>query len=833
MVYKKYIKRGNKIYGPYSYKSIKKDGRVITEYLGKSKEKRKPIKNKKKLNKKYFFIAGICLIIALSFIFLVNLTLTGKVILQIGDVYYSGERLEGNVKLVLEQEEFIPASTRVIINNSGGEYEYLLSELVCDILTNGDFYIVGKNISGIGEGYGGGVNYPAVSFVLNIFSKSNVTEIISEVEESEIEEPEEAEEEEEIEEQEPVSNETEIPEINETTEEEIVNETVEEETEQVVNETEIEEEVEEEAEEELPTEEKVPPEEEPVTEEVPEEEPVEESSEEESEETSEEPSESSESSESSSESKGESSSGEGESSEEAPVTGNIIAGLFGGVSNFFLGLTGYAVSGTEVSGEVSVNEPFVYNLSEDQSAEIISSSQDIELVVLDNKVIVTTNYQEVGEKEILIDIGKLNIFAQQGELTISLIYDNIEIISVSEMINVLNETVVVNETVNETIVIDNMSINTVQYSAVINVPVKWKKNIKLDEPSSVKIELPKEAENITVYKLDGESEIEETEEAEEEEEIEEQEPVSNETEIPEINETAEEEIVNETVEELNETEQVVNETEIQETNETVEEETEEEVLNETEIQNETTEEEIVNKTEIEEESQEEVVNETIIEEETGETSEKQAKKEKVDDEKIKITAKIISGRISAELNLEKQSPIVNFFRKIFGFLTGRVIDIEETEEVIEVTIDENATEFDIEYETPAPMAIEKNASYGKEIVISSEIHYENVLAYTELPYEIEESKVKLYYYENGSRILAEFNGYYVVSNESSNLSIRKINETIEKMNKSVSENRSIIKEVNKSVEENVSIINNTNITNITESNISEDIMNIAFNIIQK
>jgi len=37
--YKKYIKRGGKIYGPYSYKSIKKEGKVITEYLGKAEKK--------------------------------------------------------------------------------------------------------------------------------------------------------------------------------------------------------------------------------------------------------------------------------------------------------------------------------------------------------------------------------------------------------------------------------------------------------------------------------------------------------------------------------------------------------------------------------------------------------------------------------------------------------------------------------------------------------------------------------------------------------------------------------------------------------------------------
>jgi len=41
MVYKKYIKRGGKIYGPYKYHSRKINGRVITEYHGKYEEKNK------------------------------------------------------------------------------------------------------------------------------------------------------------------------------------------------------------------------------------------------------------------------------------------------------------------------------------------------------------------------------------------------------------------------------------------------------------------------------------------------------------------------------------------------------------------------------------------------------------------------------------------------------------------------------------------------------------------------------------------------------------------------------------------------------------------------
>ena len=43
MVYKKYIKRGNKLYGPYKYHSRKVNGKVITDYLGKYEEKNKTL----------------------------------------------------------------------------------------------------------------------------------------------------------------------------------------------------------------------------------------------------------------------------------------------------------------------------------------------------------------------------------------------------------------------------------------------------------------------------------------------------------------------------------------------------------------------------------------------------------------------------------------------------------------------------------------------------------------------------------------------------------------------------------------------------------------------
>ena len=41
MVFKKYIKRGGKVYGPYLYENKRVDGKVVTTYVGLGKEERK------------------------------------------------------------------------------------------------------------------------------------------------------------------------------------------------------------------------------------------------------------------------------------------------------------------------------------------------------------------------------------------------------------------------------------------------------------------------------------------------------------------------------------------------------------------------------------------------------------------------------------------------------------------------------------------------------------------------------------------------------------------------------------------------------------------------
>jgi len=197
----------------------------------------------------------------------------------------------------------------------------------------------------------------------------------------------------------------------------------------------------------------------------------------------------------------------------------------------------------------------------------------------------------------------------------------------------------------------NFTISTIQYEAVLNQPVKWKKNVKLDRIEKITIELPEEAENITVFMLN--------------------------------------------------------------------------------------------------EEQEEFVEEVI----EGET--KKIKQE-VPKNKIKITGNFIAEGGSSE----EKSKIYNILRKIFSSITGRVIELQEIEGGIEILIEENSTEYDIEYETPGPVSFEEEILKGKRIIISSDLEYQNILSYTSLPAEMSNiNSLKLYHIVDGSRIEVDFEAY--------------------------------------------------------------------------
>jgi len=317
-------------------------------------------------------------------------------------------------------------------------------------------------------------------------------------------------------------------------------------------------------------------------------------------------------------------------------------------------ITGEVVKNEEINGVVSVDSPFTYNLKKGESIEIVSSSEGVEWSISDDILTVTTDYVASDGLELEIDLASFDFVAQTGTLEISLVYEDIEIVFVSEDISVSGDVfdLIQNESLIEEIVANVTEINTtnaeviittVQFGAVVGKPVKWKKRIEASETTNVTIELPLDVVNITVFRIEDK--------------------------------------------------------------------------------------------------------------ETG-------RRVKILKE-IDIETSGITGNVALKLELEESEGefgIVRFFRRIFRGLTGQVVTTEVVGNVTEVVISENATIYEVEYETEAPVAIEREISGGKEVVISGpeEIRYENVLAFAELTKEVSSGGVRVYHVVNSSRVLSNF-----------------------------------------------------------------------------
>jgi ABC-type dipeptide/oligopeptide/nickel transport system permease component len=92
MVYKKYIKKNGKIYGPYDYQSKRVDGKVISEYVG-SKNKTPSLK------KIYLFLTAIILVaVLLIYLFFIIKPNTGNIVSNIADNFKKQEiQQESNI----------------------------------------------------------------------------------------------------------------------------------------------------------------------------------------------------------------------------------------------------------------------------------------------------------------------------------------------------------------------------------------------------------------------------------------------------------------------------------------------------------------------------------------------------------------------------------------------------------------------------------------------------------------------------------------------------------------------------------------------------------------
>ena len=144
--------------------------------------------------------------------------------------------------------------------------------------------------------------------------------------------------------------------------------------------------------------------------------------------------------------------------------------------------------------------------------------------------------------------------------------------------------------------------------------------------------------------------------------------------------------------------------------------------------------------------QEPLLSETEIEEQ----------KEKENEEEIRgqETPFTITGGVILETS--KGGFLLSFFRNI-GRMTGLAIS-EPTQVLgIEIETDNITTEYEIEYETPAPYSEEKEIARGKQVkIIGPEtIRYENVLVFTDLDENlkiVDADRIKIYWVEGNSYI---------------------------------------------------------------------------------
>ncbi len=414
MAYKKYIKKDGKIYGPYLYHSRRVDDKVISEYYGHEKKR-----NYKNIFLSIAFILGILFVIyGFSYI---QPYFSGKAIFNIDADYEEGKPLEGVLKISLRQGEMLPSSSKVVFDNNGFFQEYSLKELVSEENVEGDFYVQGKEIIGMGEGYGlAGEKevYPLVYFELDFFSSngSNNSE-----EDFSFEEP---------------RTEEELTEENSTEEIIIDNSTEESPIEEVIIE-------------------------ENSTEEI-----TDSSSEKEEKKEKEEKDKTSSDS-----------SNESDELSEVSFTGSVISSFFRGISNLFLGITGtgrVAISFEKsMEGNASYEVPFIHSLNDLESVElkknsvyIINSEGEkqrmedslISLNTVNGRVIVSTDYSEkisgfgeeyLGEEEktLSIDLSPLNMSFEKGNLSIYLVYEEEEVISLATLLE--EGKIVTNETLQE------------------------------------------------------------------------------------------------------------------------------------------------------------------------------------------------------------------------------------------------------------------------------------------------------------------------------------------------------------------------------------------------
>ena len=161
MAYKRYIKIGGKLYGPYEYHSYRdSNGSVKSHYLKKVEHEN--VSLKKKIKFLEVIVSG--LLIVLLFMILLYVSkpyITGRLGLDLDkDTYSLNEIIKGKLNAGFAEGEFYPANSIIRVSFNGQSIEMTLEEFM-NISGSSlekkqeNFYIIrSSQIEGSGSGYG-------------------------------------------------------------------------------------------------------------------------------------------------------------------------------------------------------------------------------------------------------------------------------------------------------------------------------------------------------------------------------------------------------------------------------------------------------------------------------------------------------------------------------------------------------------------------------------------------------------------------------------------------------------------------------------------------------
>ncbi len=127
----------------------------------------------------------------------------------------------------------------------------------------------------------------------------------------------------------------------------------------------------------------------------------------------------------------------------------------------------------------------------------------------------------------------------------------------------------------------------------------------------------------------------------------------------------------------------------------------------------------------------------------------------------------IKDKIKEEISPDKLKIREAEQLKPISLITGYAVKItEEAEEETELVIEDDVREIEIEYYTKAPEVTEKEINaHKKQIVVSSDVHYTNITAYTTIT-ESPKDSIKLYRTTDGIREPVQIINYTDTNNNS-------------------------------------------------------------------